>query len=147
MTVADYDLLRQVWRQAHALPEGVRIECPTPQAAVSMRFALYNSVKKYRNEVHAQAADEALITAIRACSAVIERDAPCVVVVQRKGASGMSELVKAALGMPAGADAVSPENLKAEESLQRLQQMGVVEKPADAPADGTRVTPYYTREE
>jgi len=71
MTVADYDLLRQVWRQAHALPEGVRIECPSPQAAVSMRFALYNSVKKYRNEVHAQAADDALVSAIRALSGSI----------------------------------------------------------------------------
>lgn len=124
-------ILREVWIQAAAKPEGLRIDCKSINTAKHYRMRLYRVAKPYRDE---PGDDPELFDAVQAVS--IAQPTSQWLVLQHSASAGLLGEIAAQLKFdPKQEDA---EGLKAlgERLKERL----------DKPDTAARVTPYYSRE-
>lgn len=92
-----HNVLQQAWRTGFSKPGGLTIPCQSPEEAASLRFALYNAVKKFRNGKVTP--DTELSEAMDQCSISFTPD-KCGVVLQRKVEAGMMPSLMALMGNP-----------------------------------------------
>lgn len=66
----EVELMREMWRLGYSEPNGVTLPCPDQATATRLRFALYNSVKAFRNGKGE--ADQTLRDALNNCQLSID---------------------------------------------------------------------------
>lgn len=124
-------ILREVWLRAASSPEGLRIDCKSPQTAKHYRMRLYRVAKAYRDN---PGDDLALFEAVQAIS--IAQPVDQWLVLKHSASAGLLGEIAEQLGF----------DPKAEEAAKVEALAGSLLKRLETPEEPDRKTPYYTRE-
>jgi len=133
-------IMQELWRAANTRPEGITIPCPNEQQAISLRFALYNSVKRARSG--RDTVDDKLKEALANCSISFTPD-KCGLVIKQKASMGMLPQLLVLLG---GTVPEASEVVQAKESAARImEQLAALQEPAPTEATPAKLNPYGLR--